>query len=140
GTDWYNYFTDERLSAGKTQWQGDIRTFPLYIKAGTILPQAPVTQWADMTQWENMDIVVYPSADSDFTLYEDEGDNYNYEQGKYSTIALHWNDKAGTLSISKRSGSFEGMLQNRTFNIRVVGGRTATVSYNGKAQTLKKMK
>ena len=140
GTDWYNYFTDERLSAGKTQWQGDIRTFPLYIKAGTILPQAPVTQWADMTQWENMDIVVYPGADADFTLYEDEGDNYNYEQGKYSTIALHWNDKAGTLSISKRSGSFEGMLQNRTFNIRVVGGRTATVSYNGKAQTLKKMK
>ena len=59
-------------------------------------------------------------ADGDFTLYEDENDNYNYEKGVYATIPLHWDDKAQTLTIGERKGQFPGMLENRTFRVVLV--------------------
>ena len=56
-------------------------------------------------------------ADGDFTLYEDENDNYDYEKGVYATIPLHWDDAAQTLTIGERKGEFPGMLENRTFRV-----------------------
>ena len=76
------------------------------------------------------------TADAEFTLYEDEGDGYGYEQGICSTITFKWNDKARTLTIGKRQGEYPGMLATRTFNVKVVGGAEKVVSYNGKRQTI----
>ncbi|MBP5480069.1 MAG: DUF5110 domain-containing protein, partial [Bacteroidaceae bacterium] len=87
--------------------------------------------------YDNIDIVVYPGANAEFTLYEDEGDNYNYEKGMYSTIRLTWNDKAKTLTIGKRQGAFPGMLASRTFNVKIVGGTTKTITYSGKNTIVK---
>ena len=64
---------------------------------------------------------VYRGADADFTIYEDENDNYNYEKGAYATIQLHWDDASHTLTIGERKGQFPGMLQNRTFRVVFVG-------------------
>jgi alpha-D-xyloside xylohydrolase len=50
-------------------------------------------------------------------LYEDENDNYNYENGKYSTITFTWDDAKQELTISNRQGSFPGMLNERIFKI-----------------------
>jgi hypothetical protein len=80
---------------------------------------------------------------ADLTLYEDEGDNYDYEHGTYSLIPIHWNDKAGVLTIGDRRGSFPGMLTHRRFRIVIVReGRgtgmasssepDATIQYEGK--------
>ena len=55
-----------------------------------------------------IELRIYPGADGDFTLYEDENDNYNYEKGVYATIPLHWDDKAQTLTIGDRKGQFPG--------------------------------
>ena len=78
-----------------------------------------------------------------FVLYEDEGDNYNYEKGKFSEILFSWDEARRTLSIAPRKGSFKGMLQNRKFHVVLVGPdscagnqpmkTTRTVEYNGKA-------
>ncbi len=68
-----------------------------------------------------MEIRVYPGADGDFTLYEDENDNYDYVNGQHATIQLHWDDAAKTLTIGTREGSFPGMIGTRTFNVIVVG-------------------
>ena len=65
----------------------------------------------------NWKYAIYPGADGDFTLYEDENDNYNYEKGVYSTITFTWNDAKNTLTISDRQGSFQGMITERKFNI-----------------------
>jgi alpha-D-xyloside xylohydrolase len=81
--------------------------------------------------------VVYPGANASFTLYEDEGDNYNYEKGQYSTIQLTWNDRSKTLTIGQRQGSFPGMIATRTFNVKVIGGTTKTVTYTGKSVSVK---
>ena len=138
GAEWYDYWTNQRLQGGQTiNADAPLSHSPLYIKAGSILPLGPAVQYANENKFDNIDIVVYPGADAEFTLYEDEGDNYNYEKGKYSTILLTWNDKAKTLTIGKRQGSFDGMAQQRTFNVKIIGGTEKSVSYNGKELKVK---
>ena len=94
-------------------------------------------QYTNEKPWDNLDIIVYPGANGEFTLYEDEGDNYNYEKGLYSTITFKWNDKSGVLTIDKRQGSFPGMLTQRTFNVKIAGTSGKAISYNGKRTTVK---
>ncbi|MCQ2227676.1 MAG: glycoside hydrolase family 31 protein [Bacteroidales bacterium] len=135
GASWYDYWTGKRYDGGQTvAADGTLAHCPLYVKAGSILPLCNKdVQYADIADWTDLDIVVYPGADATYTLYEDEGDNYNYEKGKYSTIDLKWNDKKRTLSIGKRCGEYEGMALNRTFRVKVVNGGEKTVNYDGKA-------
>ena len=79
-----------------------------------------------------MEIRVYPGADGDFSLYEDEGTNYNYEKGQRSTIHFHWNDKKRELSIGQRDGQFSGMLQSRQFKIVAVDSSSVhQATYHG---------
>ena len=60
--------------------------------------------------------------DGSFTLYEDEGDTYDYEKGSYSTIPFTWSDSAKTLTIGARSGTYDGMPATRTFDVVFVAG------------------
>lgn len=138
GAKWYDYWTNTIYDGGQTlAADAPIAHSPLYVKAGSIIPMSAVMQYSDMKKWDNLDLNVYPGADAEFTLYEDEGDNYNYENGAYSTIKLKWNDRSKTLSISARQGSFEGMIESRTFNVKVAGGSTKSVTYTGKALNVK---
>ena len=134
GAQWYDYWTNTRLDGGQTvSAAAPLSHAPLYIKAGSILPLGPDVQYANENKFDNLELVVYPGADATFTLYEDEGDNYNYEKGQYSTIQLTWNDRNKTLTIGKRNGSFPGMLQSRTFRVKIIGGTEKTVTYIGKS-------
>ncbi|MCF0198348.1 MAG: DUF5110 domain-containing protein [Bacteroidaceae bacterium] len=139
GTLWYDYWTGERLKGGQElEADAPLAHSPLYVRAGSIIPMCQGDpQFASVADWRNLDIAVYPGADATFTLYEDEGDNYNYERGQYSTIDLRWNNKARTLTIGKRNGSFPGMETQREFTIRLVDGTTKTVTYNGAAKSVK---
>ena len=138
GTKWYDYWTGTLLDGGQTlQAAAPISHSPLYIKAGSILTLGPDVQYANENKYDNLDIMVYPGADATFTLYEDEGDNYNYEKGQYSTIQLNWNDRSRTLTIGKRSGTFPGMKTTRTFRVKVIGGTEKTITYSGKAVSVK---
>jgi alpha-D-xyloside xylohydrolase len=93
-------------------------------------------QYVGEKTWDNLELRVYPGADGDFTLYEDEGDGYNYEKGIYATIAFHWNNKTRTLTIGERKGSYPGMLQSRQFTIVLPDGTSQTISYDGTSQSL----
>ena len=138
GAQWYDYWTNAKLNGGQTiTASAPLSHSPLYIKAGSILPLGPDVQYANENKFDNIDLVVYPGANASFTLYEDEGDNYNYEKGLYSTIQLTWNDRSKTLTIGKREGSFPGMIATRTFNVKVIGGTTKTVTYTGKSVSVK---
>jgi alpha-D-xyloside xylohydrolase len=76
---------------------------------------------------------VFPGADGNFTLYEDENDNYDYEKGVYATIPIQWDDTRQTLTIGDRKGSFPGMLTTRTFRVVRPGQAVKEVLYSGKA-------
>lgn len=137
GSEWIDFWTGERLKGGKTITKATtLKTIPLYVKAGGIIPVGPDVQYATEKPWDNLEIRVYPGANGEFTLYEDEFDNYNYEKGAYSTITFNWNDKTRTLTIGERRGEYPGMLTNRSFNINLVkpgdAGVAKSVTYTGK--------
>jgi alpha-D-xyloside xylohydrolase len=109
---------------------------PLYVRAGSIVPFGPEIQWSDEKPAEVIDLYVYQGADGEFTLYEDENVNYNYEKGAYAMIDFSYDDSMRLLSISEyKGGDFPGRLEERTFNIIPVSkngvGKTKTVTYNG---------
>lgn len=139
GARWYDFWTNELLEGGQTiEADATLAHSPLYVRAGSIIPACPQDQqYADMKNWSSLEIRVYPGANASFTLYEDEGDNYNYENGAYSTIDLRWNDRSRTLTIGKRQGSFDGMLDERTFTITLPDGTNKTIAYKGKAMSVK---
>jgi alpha-D-xyloside xylohydrolase len=126
-TDWVDFWTGEIYSGGQTiRKETPIEIMPLYVKAGSIIPIGPKVQYATEKKWDNLEIRIYPGADGEFTLYEDENDNYNYEKGIYATIDFKWDNSKKTLTISDRKGEFPGMLQERTFNIVIVGDNNGT--------------
>ncbi len=118
GTAWYDYWTREKLEGGQVvSKESPIDIIPVYVKAGAILPIGPEVQYASEKEWDHLEIQIYPGADGEFVLYEDEGDNYNYEDGAYSEIGFRWDNSKKTLTIGTRKGEFDGMIENRSFNI-----------------------
>jgi alpha-D-xyloside xylohydrolase len=93
---------------------------PIYVRAGSIVPIGPDEEWSDQKPADPIELRIYPGADGDFILYEDENDTYNYERGVYSTIPIHWDDAKQALTIGERKGSFPGMLTDRVFKLIVV--------------------
>ena len=137
GADWYDFWTNERYKGGRdVSLQTTLDRVPMFVRAGSILPLGPVMQYVGEKTWENLELHVYPGANGEFTLYEDEGDSYNYERGAYSTITFRWNDRARTLTIGERHGSYPGMLMNRQFTVVLPDGTIRTVNYNGLEQTV----
>lgn len=138
GTDWYDFWTGKRYKGGQSiHYSTSLQKVPMFVRAGSILPLGPEMQYVGEKAWDHLEIRVYPGADGQFTLYEDEGDNYNYEKGVYSTIPFVWKDKERTLTIGARQGSYPGMLQARKFTLVLPDGTTQTVDYNGTATTIK---
>ena len=135
GADWFDFNTETLYRGGRdVTIPSALDRTAMFVKAGSILPLAPVMQYATEKQWDNLDIVIYPGCNATFLLYEDEGDNYNYERGAYSTIEMKWDNKKRTLTIDSRKGNFPGMMTNRKFNIRIAGTEDVkTVNYNGAA-------
>ena len=121
GTIWYDFWTGEKYKGGQyIEKEVPIDIIPLFVKAGSIVPFGPKVQYATEKKWDSLEIRIYEGADGTFTLYEDEGDNYNYEKGMYSTIEFKWINAMRTLKISERKGMFSGMLNNRNFQIIIV--------------------
>ena len=121
GTSWYDFWTGKKYEGGKTVGaNAEIETMPLFVKAGSIIPLALDKQYATEYADTVLEIRIYPGADGEFTLYEDENDNYNYEKGMYATIEFEWDESDQTLTIENRKGSFPGMLPERNFIVRIV--------------------
>lgn len=113
---WYNFWTGAELVGGqKMNVDAPLDIIPIFVKAGAIIPLGPDIQNASERS-DPIEIRVYKGANGNFTLYEDNGEDYSYEKGKYSTINLSYNDKKRTLTIGPRTGSYAGM-KNHTFFI-----------------------
>jgi len=141
GTSWFDFWSNQKYDGGQeVTLTTTIDKIPLFIKAGSIVPFGPNVQFATEKKWDNLEIRVYPGANAEFTLYEDENDNYNYEKGIYSTISFTWNDAKKSLTINDRKASFPGMLATRKFNILLISsGKKVekTVTYSGKKVSVK---
>jgi len=144
---WYDFWTGSTTMGGKTiDAPAPLTQMPLYVKAGSIVPMGPKIQYATESA-DPIELRVYPGQDGAFTLYEDAGDTYDYENGAYAQIPFSWDETSQQLTIGARAGSYTGMLASRTFNVVWVaanhgagGGVTATpdqvVKYDGTAMVV----
>jgi len=144
GVEWVDFWTGKRMSGGQTiTADAPLDRIPIYGRAGSIVPIGPRAESAT-AKADPIEIRIYPGANGDFNLYEDGGDNYDYEHGAYSVIPFHWDEKSRRLTIGDRHGSFPGMLEHRTFHAVIVreghgAGITSssppdvTIEYHGKA-------
>ena len=135
---WYDFWTNKQYNGGqRVTIETTFDRVPMFVRAGSILPLGPEMQYVGEKSWDNLELRIYPGADGSFLLYEDEGDNYNYEKGAYGTIAFQWNDRTRTLTIADRQGSYPGMLQSRQFTLVLPDGKQQTVRYDGTKLTIR---
>ena len=146
---WYDFWTGEKITGGKhIEAPAPLERLPLYVRAGSILPLGPEEEYADEKPNGPIELRIFPGADGAFTLYNDEGDNYNYEKGSHATTALTWSDANRTLTLSARKGTYANMPQQTTFHIVLArpghgtGEATTdtadkTITYTGSAMTVR---
>lgn len=149
GTGWYDLYTGQYQAGGQQMdAPAPYERIPLFVKEGSILPVGPAKQYVNEKPADPITLFVYTGKNGQFTLYEDEGVNYNYEKGSFSNIPISYDEATGTLTIGKRSGAFDGMLKERTFHIVWMNKQQpkafdpdakpdATVHYTGEALNLK---
>jgi len=120
---WYEFWSGKKL-AGAQNIIADapLDRIPLYVRGGSILPLGPDIEYAAQQTGEPIELRVYPGADADFNLYDDQGDTYAYERGEHAIIPLHWHDKSATLTIGARQGEFPGMARDQKFRAVLIGG------------------
>ncbi|MBP8687318.1 MAG: glycoside hydrolase family 31 protein, partial [Prevotella sp.] len=132
GTKWFDFWTGKEYKGGQyVNLNTPLADVPMFMRAGSIIPLAPEMEYTGEKKWDNLEIRIYPGADGDFTLYEDEGDNYNYEKGMYATIHFHWDNANNILTIGKQEGNYPGMIKDRQFNIVTPNGKIHNMNYNG---------
>jgi alpha-D-xyloside xylohydrolase len=132
GCNWVDFWTGQIYEGGKSyKIDAPIEKIPLLIKQGSILPLKDNIQYADENPFGELEIRIYEGANGKFLLYEDEGDNLNYQSGAYSLIKFNYNEAEKKLKINKREGNFEGMKKERVFKITKNGTLVKTVNYKG---------
>ena len=93
GCEWYDYYTNTKYTGGQNVFtEAPIDRIPLFVKAGSILPMTRSIQSAEELKYTEIDYHVYPGADAEFELYEDDGDGYGYENGNYVIRKLFWDE------------------------------------------------
>ncbi|MEO9131392.1 MAG: DUF5110 domain-containing protein, partial [Sphingomonas sp.] len=125
GANWYDFWTNQRFAGGtRVTRQTPLDILPLYVRAGSIVPMGPQVQYATESPGAPYEVRIYPGADARFTLYEDDNETYAYERGARATCELVWNDRARTLTVGARQGSFPGMTRQRALNFVLVSSGT----------------
>jgi len=113
-SEWFDYWTDRCLSGGQVvEVDAPLDRIPVFVRAGSIVPMGPVRQHTGEAPDAPLELHVYSGRDASFTLYEDEGDGYAYEQGAYAVAEIRWDDRTWRLTIGDRAGTYRGMPADR---------------------------
>lgn len=137
GTDWYDFWTGKRFVGGeKISADAPINRLPLFVKAGSIIPMTEVVEYADASVGKPIAIDIYPGNDAEFTLYDDDGETYDFEKGEYTRIKMIWDDSKKELTIADAEGTYPEAPKTRKMIIRK-DGKTKNVDYKGKKTKIK---
>jgi len=123
---WYDMRTGKHFGGGAVvEADAPYEWMPLFVREGSVIPTGPGIRHTGEKAADPLTLWVYTGADGSFTLYEDEGENYNYADGAYTLIPFTWSEADRTLTIGARNGEFQGMLRERTVNIIAVSKEKA---------------
>ena len=140
GADWYDANDNFRCYRGGKiiMAPAPYEYCPRYWRSGQIVPMGEAVESTAEPQ-DDLTIMVFTGKDASYSLYEDEGTNYNYEKGKFSRIGFEWNEAGRSFTVCAREGKFKGMPKTRVFTVKVVsplGIREAAIAYDGTETTL----
>ena len=126
---WYDWWTNEKLSGGKSITRNvDLKTMPVYVKAGAIIPMDPVRQYTGEELKEPLTVRIYTGASGSFSLYEDDGISQQYLKGNYTITRFSWDDAAGKITISPVAGNVAGTgVRKFVFELMPAGTRINAV-------------
>jgi alpha-glucosidase len=130
---WYDFWTEEQLDGSREiERKVDLETMPLHVRAGAILPLGPIKQYVDEPVDAPLSLVVYPGADGQASVYEDDGKTFDYRRGNWMRLEMNWRDSDRTLSLRLASGSRMLPPVKRTIEVRVAGEQAKrTVTFDG---------
>lgn len=129
---WYDFWSNDLVTGGKEiERKVDLATLPLYIRAGAVIPMGPVKQYVSQPVDKPMTIRIYPGADGDLVLYEDDGESFAYERGQFLRLAMQWNDARRQLRLSRAPGSGSYGPAVRAMDVEVTGGTKRNVRFTG---------
>lgn len=118
---WYDFYSGAYIVGGQTySVSAPYERMPLYVREGSIVPFGPDLQYSDERLADTLTLYVYTGRDAEFSFYEDENVNYNYEQGAYMHIPMSYSEVDATLTIDAVQGSYPGMPTRRTIQVVVV--------------------
>ena len=116
GTDWYDFWTGKRSVGGQIIHRAaPLGMLPLYVRAGTMLPLGPEEEYTGQHPSAPIELRVYPGADGDTRIYNDNGRTYDYEHGDFTWLPLHWSDATHTLTLDASQGGFENAPVSQKF-------------------------
>jgi alpha-D-xyloside xylohydrolase len=148
GADWYDFYSGALHKGGAVATvPAPANQIPLFVRAGSVLPMGPVTQYVDEMPDAPIRLHVYAGANGQASLYEDDGVTNAYTRGEASRIPFSYDEKAGILTIGARVGQYKGMPARREFQLHIIrpGVSTSTnldaadktVTYDGKPVSVK---
>jgi len=107
-TTWYNFDTNQTRAGGTSaELIVPFDQVPAFVRAGTILPLAPVIQHTDDLPGGPLDLQIYPGANATFSLAEDDGQTTAYKSGNERHTTFTWDDTTRTLSWTTQ-GTYQG--------------------------------
>ncbi len=131
---WFDFWTEESVQGGRAiNRPVDLATLPLYVRSGAVLTLGPARQYALQDDSRGLSVVIYPGANGEFTLYEDDGLTFDYRRGRARWTDFRWDDGARRVSVGLREGSEEYPLLPRKMEFRLAGTRQShSVVFEGK--------
>ena len=134
GTRWFDYWTDQVYEGGsEIACNAPLEQMPLFVRAGSIIPVSEKISYADEKHGEVDVILIYQGADGKFTLYNDAGDGYDYQEGTYWSIEMEYHDHIRRLRMSNVSGKMEFQNHFKITFIKTSGVRESFhIKYFGK--------
>jgi alpha-D-xyloside xylohydrolase len=141
---WFDFWTQQVHPGGQfITVDAPLERIPLFVRAGSIIPMsAPIQHTCELPE-AALELQVYSGADTHFTLYEDAGDGYAYEDGEYAMIHLTWTEALQQLTFSPRQGDFPGLVREREFTIVFLAAASrhvTSVRYTGQGITIRNMR
>ena len=132
--EWIDFWTEERTAGGREiDRPVDLKTIPLYLRAGAILPLGPVKQYSEEPVDGPLSVIVYAGADGAFTLYEDDGRTFAHREGERMRVEMTWREAARRLTLSLAPGSRMRPPASRPVEVRVAGETTTrAVVFDGR--------
>ncbi|MFT3770715.1 MAG: glycoside hydrolase family 31 protein [Minicystis sp.] len=107
---------------------------PAYVREGAILPRFDAGAWTDEKPSKKLYLDLYPAAaESRFTLYEDDGASFAYEQGQSAKVTYSLQRLAGgaKLTVSPRQGAYLPPARALVVRVRRVDHGVTAVRLSG---------